>query len=232
MREYIKKTSSKQLKLQNTFHIYDTPVYVLQNFTSKINIAAVIQKIEAVLPQHMLNNVDAVYVADIDEFHKDDRSFNAMYKDGVIYVSPEQDNDQDLLDDIIHEIAHALEKQYHDVIYKDNTLQREFLAKRNTLYYLIDIPNIKKYYYDNINYNAKFDNFMYNDVGYDKLRILSSGLFYSPYAITSLREYWANGFENYLLGDAGRLKELCPVLCNKIQDIIYDKEHYNEDNYK
>ena len=61
---------------------------------------------------------------------------------------------------------------------------------------------------------------MYNDIGYDKLRIISSGLFYSPYAITSLREYWANGFENYLLGDRERLKDLSPVLYTKIEEIL------------
>jgi len=49
-------------------------------------------------------------------------------------------------------------------------------------------------------------------------------LFYSPYAITSLREYWANGFENYLLGDKQMLRDLSPILYNKIETIIDNSE--------
>jgi len=49
-------------------------------------------------------------------------------------------------------------------------------------------------------------------------------LFYSPYAITSLREYWANGFENYLLGDRERLKDLSPILFRKVEEIISERD--------
>jgi hypothetical protein len=52
------------------------------------------------------------------------------------------------------------------------------------------------------------------------LRLISAELFYSPYAITSLREYWANGFENYLLGDKLALRDLSPVLFNKVTEIL------------
>ena len=65
------------------------------------------------------------------------------------------------------------------------------------------------------------DQHLYKGIGYDKLRTISSGLFYSPYAITALREYWVNGFENYLLGDKPKLKELSPVLYGII-DSFFD----------
>ena len=61
---------------------------------------------------------------------------------------------------------------------------------------------------------------MYSDIGYDKLRLITPELFYSPYAITSLREYWANGFENYLLGDRAALKDISPVLYRKIYNLF------------
>ena len=79
-------------------------------------------------------------------------------------------------------------------------------------------------YFKNPIYNFKFDEFMYNNIGYDKLRTLSSSLFYSPYAITSLREYWANGFENYLLGDREKLRDLSPVLYAKITNVLNNEE--------
>jgi hypothetical protein len=147
-----------------------------------------------------------------------------MYKDGAIYISPEQDNEADLLDDIIHEIAHSFEKEYYNILYEDEDLEREFLGKRKTLYFLLDESLLDMVYFKNPNYNAKFDDYMYNNVGYDKLRSLSSSLFYSPYAITSLREYWANGFENYLLGDREKLRDLSPVLYTKIKNVIENEE--------
>ena len=60
------------------------------------------------------------------------------------------------------------------------------------------------------------------------MRNISAELFYSPYAITSLREYWANGFENYLLGDKYALKDLSPILYKKI-DTILDDENFEGD---
>jgi len=57
------------------------------------------------------------------------------------------------------------------------------------------------------------------------------GLFYSPYAATSLREYFANGFENYFLKNKIYLKKISLNLYNKIEELIYlnqKKENYNE----
>ena len=39
----------------------------------------------------------------------------------------------------------------------------------------------------------EFDNFLYKKIGYDKLSLLTSGLFLSPYSITTIREYFASG---------------------------------------
>ena len=61
---------------------------------------------------------------------------------------------------------------------------------------------------------------MYNIVGYPLLENLIVGLFYSPYAVTSINEYFANGFENYFLRDKAYLKNISPTLYNKINDIM------------
>ena len=160
------------------------------------------------------------FVGYVDEFFKDGREYNAMYKDGAIYLSPDQDNERDLLDDIFHELAHAIEKKNQEQIYGDGRLEREFIAKRNTLYYLLDDEKYDIEDYKNSEYDYDFDQHLYKVIGYDKLRAISSGLFYSPYAITALREYWANGFENYLLGNKNKLKELSPVLYNKVDSFF------------
>ena len=58
-------------------------------------------------------------------------------------------------------------------------------------------------------------------VGYDKLRHLVSGLYLSPYAATSLSEYWANGFEAIFTGeDPKYIKQICPALYEKLIAIV------------
>ena len=64
-----------------------------------------------------------------------------------------------------------------------------------------------------------FDDLLYKEIGYDKLSLIIPGLFMSPYSITSIREYFANGLEDYLLGNQKDLKKTCPVLYNKINSI-------------
>lgn len=225
MIEYIRESISK-LSKQN-LRLHDKPVYIIKAFNNDINFDSILQRIESLVPIHLTDEFEGIYVGNFNDFHKKSRSFNAMYKDGSIYVSNEQDDDDDLIDDVVHEIAHAIENSsdLNDIIYGDHNLESEFLAKRRTLYHLLDKDTCNMLYYTNPDYNSEFDKHLYKDLGYDYLRNIASGLFYSPYAITSLKEYWANGFENYLLGDRQRLKDLSPVLYNKIEHVLNtDKE--------
>lgn len=226
MIKYIKE-SVKNYK-ESVLRFYNKPVHIANPITNGVDIGDVMRDIESKIPKFLTNNFDAVYVGDFDMFHKKNRSFNAAFKDGVIYVTNEQDSHEDLIDDIIHEIAHSIEHtpKFNDIIYGDNSVESEFLAKRKTLYYLLDEPTSSMLHYLSPDYSKTFDNYLYHKVGYDKLRTASSGLFYSPYAITALKEYWANGFENYLIGDRKKLKELSPVLYAKIVQVLnLDKEN-------
>ena len=65
------------------------------------------------------------------------------------------------------------------------------------------------------------DDYLYQVVGYDRLNFIVSsyGLFASPYAATSLQEYFANGFEHFFLDDRKNLKECCPELYKKIEEL-------------
>jgi len=220
MKNYIIK-NSEAIKEQLVAYFYDKPVHILKHFNRSINFNSALAQIENLVPKDLASNIDGIYVGEFNDIHKKNRKVNAIYKDGAIYVSNEQDNEDDLIDDIIHEIAHAVEEQHQDLIYGDEDLESEFLAKRKTLYYLLD-DNKEKHliHFLDPDYNLNFDMFLYKTLGYDYLRTASASLFYSPYAITSLREYWANGFENYFLGDKQKLKELSPVLYNKIKSLV------------
>jgi hypothetical protein len=220
MRDYILKNSKKSRERNKDFEIYGKQVIFLEPFENKINFDFIKNKIETLLPSHFFDNVDVFCVGYTKDFFKDGREFNAMFKDGAIYLSPSQDDEKDLLDDIVHEVAHAVEEQNQEKIYSDRLIEREFVAKRRTLYHLLDDKTFNLSIFLTPQYSYKFDNYLYKNIGYDKLRTISSQLFYSPYAITSLREYWANGFENYLLGNREKLKELSPMLYYKIESLL------------
>jgi hypothetical protein len=48
---------------------------------------------------------------------------------------------------------------------------------------------------------------------------MTRGLFVSAYACTSLREYFANGFEEFYLGDRNYLNTISPKLYSKIKNL-------------
>ena len=114
--------------------------------------------------------------------------------DGAIYLTNVQDDIDDVVDDIIHEIAHSLEERHKIEIYGDELVEREFLGKRKRLQRILTSQDIDINNHDFMNpeYDIEFDMFLYQDVGYPFLTNITAGLFYSPYAITSLSEYFFN----------------------------------------
>ena len=88
----------------------------------------VLSTIKKTVPEHLVYGLESIYIGQFDELKEKD--MDAVYKDGAIYISPDQDNEADLLDDIIHEIAHSLEREHQNLIYGDGNLEREFLGKR------------------------------------------------------------------------------------------------------
>ena len=126
-----------------------------------------------------------------------------------------------MIDDIIHEMAHAAEELYLDLIYGDGLIEQEFKGKRIRLYYLLNEEgfDIDLKTFEEISYSYDFDNLLYKEIGYPILATLTSGLFVSPYGATSIREYFANGFEEFFLGDRGYLKRISPQLFTKIMEI-------------
>ena len=79
------------------------------------------------IPLHLMGEVEMVVVGQFDEFHE--RSVNAFYADGMICVTNEQEDEDDMVDDIIHEIAHAVEESEGYYIYGDKKVKNEFVGR-------------------------------------------------------------------------------------------------------
>ena len=172
------------------------------------------------IPEQFLSLIDIVYIGEFNFFE----DTNAVYKDGSLFISNEQDNEDDLLDDVIHEIAHAIEKKYGQLIYSDGLIEREFLFKRKKLKQILDNQGyiVNKHDFLNIEYNKDFDLFLYREIGYDILDMLTVNLLINPYSATSLREYFATGVEEYYMGKRLYLKKICPYIYRNISNLHED----------
>tara|TARA_R110000744_G_scaffold6172_7_gene21672 strand:- start:5641 stop:6153 length:513 start_codon:yes stop_codon:yes gene_type:complete len=158
-----------------------------------------------------------IIIGDFKEFHE--RSINAFYDSGAIYVSNLQDDNEDIYDDLIHEYAHAVEEEYGYFIYNDRKIYKEFLRKRRHLYQILWKMGFKapKAFFDNVEFDQEFDDFLYKKVGYLTLDNALQGLFLSSYAATSLREYFATAFTDFYMESNHKfLKTVSPELYEKI----------------
>ena len=194
----------------------DIPVYIINALPETIDLQDIIDRVDEIIPRPFLYEVEAVYVGQFEEFYK--MNVNAFFDNGAIYISNAQDNADDLLDDLLHEIAHAVEVGFSADIYADQSIRDEFLGKRKRLYTILATEGYDVNIADfaELGFSAEFDNFLYTEVGYPELRALSSGLFPSPYSITSIREYFAIGFETIFLGSPDDIKLNCPSVFRKI----------------
>ena len=224
--DYIQKSQKRITEAVNNFY---TPtgihVYFKEPLTNDdVDAERVINKVEERIPSHLLSEVEMVIVGWFDEF--EERKLNAFYKDGTLYVSNIQDDEDDMYDDLIHEIAHSIESALGYEIYGDQKIKDEFLRKRKYLYDLL----LSKGYraplsvFTNTEYDKEFDMFLYQKIGYDKLSDLMMGLFITPYAATSLREYYATGFTEFFLdSNHNFFRKVSPELYKKLL-LIQDPE--------
>jgi len=205
--------------------IGNTIVIAKDNLPDNVDIDNVLSMLEKFIPLSFLNGVDSIYIGQFQNLI--DREMHAMYSDGAIYVTNDQASETDLVEDIIHEVAHSLEENHASEIYGDDKIEKEFLAKRQKLYFILKGENFNTElsYFFETDYSEEFDSFLYKDVGDPMLSALTVNLFYSPYGATSLREYFANGFEAFFYHrDVHYLKKISPILFDKLQLIAYNKE--------
>ena len=215
--KYIQNKHKRLLESQD-FVVGGAHVIIKDKINNGVSIHDAIVDIEQRLPRGVLKSVDTIYVGDFDFLKK--RNLNAAYEDGAIFVSNDQDDHEDLVDDLIHEMAHSIEEKNNNLIYGDGRLQREFLAKRYKLYQILKAHgyDVSKEEFVDSDYSSSFDNFLYKELGYEKLEFFILGLFPNTYSVTSLREYFASGFEIYFLERPRNLKE-CPVLLEKVEEV-------------
>ena len=218
---WIHESVKRSNKLKDHYKMREIDIFIKDQLPPNIDPDLVFSTFSRLIPSHLMTGVDIVYVGQFDVFKK--KQTNAVFQDGAIYVSNEQDSNQDMIDDIIHELAHSVEEKFTQFIYDGNSLKNEFIGKRKRLY---DILN--SYDYEpplsirtSYHYDEAIDMYFYKKVGYEAMWNLVNGLFPSPYSATAIREYFAIGFEYYFMGEKNTIKDLCPVLYSKLENLEY-----------
>jgi hypothetical protein len=203
------------------YYIHHIPVFVVDQPEEDGIVAAFCEEAESYLSPRFLSNIDVIYVG----YFQDLKDRNAAFSDGAIYMTAGEATSFDYLQNFVHEVAHSLENEYGLQLYTD-ALKQEFLGKRERLRHILKSEGytISPLLYQFTEYNQKFDEFLALEVGYPTLLTLTMGLFVSPYAATSLPEYFANGFEKYILENPRIVRDTSPILYDKIEEIIDDKQ--------
>jgi len=214
VKEYIQKTAGG---VQQDLLFKRIIIYQQNPLPEAISIKDVIAKLEDRVPRFLCTDIDSIFVGSFD-FLKE-REIEAVYENGAIFITNEQEDIDDFLADIVHEIAHSVEEIYPSDIYDDQSIEEEFLAKRRSMAEILKAHGYGKFdmgvFFDT-EYSEEFDNYLYKEVGYELLHTLLEGLFVSPYGATSLREYFANCFEEFFAGDSYYVRSISPRTYNKI----------------
>ena len=209
--------------MRDHFSLSGIDVFVKDQLPREIDTSFVFEYIRSRIPFFFMSGIDIIYIGQFPKMKE--RDINAYFEDGAIYVTNDQDDEMDMIEDIIHEIAHAVESNHQQFIYSTGAIQREFVAKRARLNDLLSQKfNVPKDFNTNFEYDKDIDDFLYKDVGYDVLNQICVNIFPSAYAITSLSEYWAKGFEELFIGEITALRDICPVLFRTLIILLKDLE--------
>jgi len=216
---WINESIKRSKKMRDHFSLNGVSVIIKDALPQEVNLEFVLNYISARVPFYLTQNIEIIYVGKFPEM--EEREINAFYENDAIYVTDEQEEEMDMIEDIIHEISHAVEQNNQEFIYESGQLQREFLGKRRALSNLLSQKfKVPPDFDIDFEYDRSIDDFLFRDVGYDALNQICVGIFPSAYACTSVSEYWAKGFEELFIGETSDLRQMCPVLYRTLALLI------------
>ena len=96
---WIQESAKRGSKMKDHFNIGGVDVYVKDQLPSHIDLSFVFDYISSRVPFYFLKGIDIIYIGMFPEMKE--RDINAFFESDAIYVTNEQDDDMDLIDDII-----------------------------------------------------------------------------------------------------------------------------------
>ena len=158
----------------------------------EINLRLILDKAFNTVPSMYLGYIDVVYVGKF--FLLDKNDFGAVYDQGAIYLNNFQASEEDAVSHLVHQKVHSL-------------LSAEGIS-------------VPLFHFYNTEYSKQFDSLLYDEIGYPMLAMLTTNIFNSPYAMTSINEYFANIFEVfYNKKDVNFVKNSSFAVYNKLIEL-------------
>ena len=223
MNKIIEYIVNKETSLERAIYIHKVPVIVKAPPPS-ISIRRASKQITKLIPSIFFMGLKKVVITDLASSYED-KPFNAFYSNNTIYVSYRIESETNFIDDVVHELAHHVEKHFYKLIYADEEAKEEFIKKREKLFIGLKSYGMRPPAELQLKteYDAEIDKYLYKELGYEKLFNFTNGLFLTPYSTTSLKEYFAIAFEKYFLRPEYEthkyIKKISPVLYNKISTL-------------
>jgi len=187
-----------------------------------VDLDTVLEKLKN-MPQQLFSGVEKIIFGNFDILRGGGKV--SVYKDGKIFI--DIDSDEKMYSAVVHELAHLIESYRSNEVYMDGEIKREFIRKRLKLFQAVEghFPeiNFDKRYYVTSSYNSDFDDFLTRELGYNRFMTIAKGLFVSPYAATSLSEYWARNFEEYFSDSyvsRNNLTKIAPAVYAKVEKFV------------
>tara|TARA_R110002060_G_scaffold6048_9_gene9226 strand:- start:2563 stop:3306 length:744 start_codon:yes stop_codon:yes gene_type:complete len=233
MNKLVEYISKKGTHVEGALFLHGVPVKVTVD-PPTVSLGPAVKRIAALMPPVFFKGLKKIVITNLMS-HNEDKPFNAFYSDNIIYVSYKLESEKDFIDDVVHELAHHIEKYFYEFIYGDESIREEFIKKREKLFYALkgygmQPPDALK---TSVKYHPEIDDYLYRQIGYEKLFNFTNGIFLTPYAATSLKEYFAISFEKYFLRKTYEthmhIKKITPIVYNKILEL---KENTNETQKK
>ena len=213
-RQYIVETARKS-QHKNGFRIENVKILISSN--PSFDVQDFFKNAAKKIPQELFNAADTIYVG---KFIKPSSSLSAKTFNDVIFLNNSEDI-KEMFSSLLHELSHCYQQKFHEEVFGDALLEKEFLNKRKKLFHKLTshgIPTLPYPYFEATSYDKDFDSYLYNQIGYDDLRYIISGIFPTCYSVTSLGEYFSVGTECFLTGKENMLID-CPILQKKVNKL-------------
>lgn len=203
------------------FSIFNTNVHI-KNLD--LDLAEVKQAL-ITLPKYLYSNTKTIYVHDAESLQS--KQLDSLHNNnGTIEINANSCKSiKNLLKLLIHELYHSLEldisRQFTEQY--SNTVNEYRANKTKVLGKIKSDPRLEKpsrYYYSLIHYDSGFDDYLVNRITYPVLFNRITDLFCTPYALTSISEYIAIGFEVFLFENKEWVHIYNPMLYKLIDAIL------------
>jgi hypothetical protein len=135
MKKYVLESYNRYIESRKEYYLNRVPVYIINPLPSDIDLEHVLEEIASSVPNSFIDLIEGIYIGQFPELKN--REIQAMLKDGAIYLSNFEDEvdvtEDVIIDDIIHEIAHSIEDEYHSLLYYYGIVEKEYIGNKKRL---------------------------------------------------------------------------------------------------